>query len=395
MKTKLFLILVFSTILIANGQGVQYANSKGVQFSFLPSNYWTGDTTVLLKDSITHSHTLVGSNTNSNVLDSIRGSRNGWPYYSSYLVEVAITNHSQFIGTFIIDTNNVFADSININLFSAGLKRSFLLNYDTKIRFRHANSNNVGTIDFNLTTVHKIEQIYIETNLPSMDTMFLDRTGSIFSSLPIGYMPYDTLTKKMDSMVITRWCTTANGYPSSCSFNFNVSFPYQKFYCEIILFSPWSIGSRQYVDTNGVRYKYIPNRNFTPVIGWYYFSDTLVMDSTTVFDIGMAGGNGDAMAMDFEAFVTQTQILISNTVGLENQKPSQASIKLFPNPATEVIFLEGANATQEQYQIFNISGMLVSEGTVQGNEIPIHSLTNGIYFISFPKLGIREKIIKN
>jgi len=83
----------------------------------------------------------------------------------------------------------------------------------------------------------------------------------------------------------------------------------------------------------------------------------------------MSGGNGDAMEMDFEAFVAQTQILISNAVGFEDDLVPSASVELFPNLSKDKVFLKGKDISNELDQIFNILGKLASEVVVQGNKI--------------------------
>lgn len=377
---------------MAFGQNVYYKNKKGVEFASFPANYTSIDTIVTKTDSLTKSLTLIGSVPNFNLTELIVGS-NPYSKFKNYQVEVEITNSNLFIGSLAIDTNNVFAGTIFINAFSNGAKRVFVLDNFSNITFRYINSNNSGTVDFDFTIKQQSTKISIETGLPSFDTVYVDLNNNNYNQIPSGYMPYDTLTKKMDSMIIFSFCTTANVSPQSCSFNFNVNFPYPQFYCEIILYAPYGKGSRQYVDTNGVRYKYIPNRNFTPVIGWYYFSDTLVVDSTTLFDIGMSGGNGDAMFMDFEAFVTQTKVYIRQAVGLEDyyEKPK---FKIFPNPARSTLKVSGENFLNKQYQILDVTGKLIRSARFNSNEIDLRNLTGGIYFLSVPELQLNQKFIK-
>ena len=54
---------------------------------------------------------------------------------------------------------------------------------------------------------------------------------------------------------------------------------------------------------------------------------------------------------------------------------------LYPNPASNILYIEGGN-TEFTYEMFNGMGQMVVTGKAQGSEqISIESLTKGIYFI--------------
>jgi len=63
--------------------------------------------------------------------------------------------------------------------------------------------------------------------------------------------------------------------------------------------------------------------------------------------------------------------------------PVRSQLKLFPNPASNNIILEGLSAgTTPQYQIFSLTGQMVGSGEVSnGGSIGVSQLTPGLYII--------------
>ena len=68
-------------------------------------------------------------------------------------------------------------------------------------------------------------------------------------------------------------------------------------------------------------------------------------------------------------------------VGIEEQKKEQLDVKLYPNPASNSIFLEYDQVTQWQdFQLFNQYGSLVKKGSVKSS-ISVADLSNGLYIL--------------
>ena len=67
----------------------------------------------------------------------------------------------------------------------------------------------------------------------------------------------------------------------------------------------------------------------------------------------------------------------------QNQLNSAADFRLYPNPASEQIFLD-RTALDFDYKIFNSEGRLVNSGTLKnGNtRIPVEKLSSGVYFLN-------------
>jgi len=64
-----------------------------------------------------------------------------------------------------------------------------------------------------------------------------------------------------------------------------------------------------------------------------------------------------------------------------NEKLSNTSISVYPNPTTNSLFLKAEINSLNQYRITNSIGQLMLKGTVNGNSINVSSIKNGIYFI--------------
>lgn len=68
--------------------------------------------------------------------------------------------------------------------------------------------------------------------------------------------------------------------------------------------------------------------------------------------------------------------------------------KLYPVPATEKLTIEGVDASY--YSITDLSGRLVQQGTVFGNQVDVNHLNNGLYILraSTNKGVIMQKFLK-
>jgi len=69
------------------------------------------------------------------------------------------------------------------------------------------------------------------------------------------------------------------------------------------------------------------------------------------------------------------------------------SIKIYPNPTTDYILISGSS--NEEFTIFNISGVKVIEGNIsKNNKIEVRNLADGIYFLKMHN-SIPMKFIKS
>ncbi|MFN6944933.1 MAG: FG-GAP-like repeat-containing protein [Cytophagaceae bacterium] len=75
-------------------------------------------------------------------------------------------------------------------------------------------------------------------------------------------------------------------------------------------------------------------------------------------------------------------------------KLQSLSLKLYPNPASSVVYLSGNISSSVQYQILNSHGAKVSEGS--GTTIPLHNLKPGLYIVHVvdgEKIGIQQLVV--
>lgn len=73
------------------------------------------------------------------------------------------------------------------------------------------------------------------------------------------------------------------------------------------------------------------------------------------------------------------------------------TITVYPNPTTSTVFFKtDTNLAEEKVSIFNISGQLVSQKRITGdNALDLSELTTGVYLIQFINKNIHSfKIIK-
>lgn len=74
----------------------------------------------------------------------------------------------------------------------------------------------------------------------------------------------------------------------------------------------------------------------------------------------------------------------------EDAAPSSTEIKLYPNPAKNILTL--TNTGNEEYKIYDMSGRLVSGGNLESGTVNVNKLTNGTYIIQIA--GFTKQFIK-
>lgn len=76
----------------------------------------------------------------------------------------------------------------------------------------------------------------------------------------------------------------------------------------------------------------------------------------------------------------QTGNIILSTVELNSNFNS--SLKIFPNPATDIIFLDNIPSSKiPTCEIYNCFGQKVKSGNIINKSFPTTDLSNGLYFI--------------
>lgn len=127
---------------------------------------------------------------------------------------------------------------------------------------------------------------------------------------------------------------------------------------------------------------------------------------TTIAGIGIAGFSGDGglatMAkLDYPYMLTfdakgnmfiadnfnyRVREVQSINVNILNIYQNNTEIKIFPNPTTDLIFIDNiSSADNSTYEIYNGIGKLVKSGNTSEKYIQTNNLRNGIYFIRLIK----------
>lgn len=111
--------------------------------------------------------------------------------------------------------------------------------------------------------------------------------------------------------------------------------------------------------------------------------------NTVVIWPSMIGFGGDTLKITREIYIDEVSITSS-----PNDQISQ--IKIFPNPANDLLFVTISESLPCSYKIFGLDGKLALEGPLSQNQIAVNMLQSGLYFIQlFTSQGelIYRKII--
>jgi len=130
-----------------------------------------------------------------------------------------------------------------------------------------------------------------------------------------------------------------------------------------------------------------------PVLSGAVSGDDVVLEGTPVFTFESADLGTDIQIITTGFIITGTDsgnytlaqpTLFANiltTLGVENIADEKLSLKLYPNPSTNYIRVQGLS-DKANYIIYNLLGKEVGKGNVKNEEgIKIQDLNNGTYFI--------------
>lgn len=113
--------------------------------------------------------------------------------------------------------------------------------------------------------------------------------------------------------------------------------------------------------------------------------------SVSIGEIVVVPTNPNQSSSGLIGILTQTQLEVKELELTEK-------IKVYPNPTTSVIYFQTAtNLAEEKISVFNLSGQLVSEKKITGdNTLDLSELSTGVYLIQFSNKNIKSfKIIKH
>jgi len=234
----------------------------------------------------------------------------------------------------------------------------------------------------------------VTSDLPSMDTVFVDSSGNRYTQIPQGFGAVDTSTIKIDSVIQTVLCTASNS-TSDIPYWFRNVKPYNKYYLAFTVFN-LGINSGKFsldLDTVNLYNNVYAGQSGPPFRQVHYLNDTVSMDSNLTLILTVHGGKNSAVGFTNELFKTETRIKIEQLTNIiENFQDNQ--LRIYPNPVQSVLKLEIDNALNQEYMIFNLAGKLVRSGTMLSNELNVESISSGIYFLSIPELRLNKKFVK-
>jgi hypothetical protein len=71
---------------------------------------------------------------------------------------------------------------------------------------------------------------------------------------------------------------------------------------------------------------------------------------------------------------------LDNTLGIEQNFDKKEDLKIYPNPANDVLNIEGLNEKADAY-VYDLSGKLVLKNMIANGQVDISRLAGGLYFI--------------
>ena len=86
----------------------------------------------------------------------------------------------------------------------------------------------------------------------------------------------------------------------------------------------------------------------------------------------------------------------SSTLDIESNFYNQIEINLYPNPATNEVWIDNKLFNNQEYSIYSMDGRLLRESTVINQKIDLSDIANGLLFVKlkYNKQVIMKKIIK-
>ncbi|MEQ8908960.1 MAG: T9SS type A sorting domain-containing protein, partial [Vicingaceae bacterium] len=106
-----------------------------------------------------------------------------------------------------------------------------------------------------------------------------------------------------------------------------------------------------------------------------------------------------SLPVSFHSDMALDDIRIYNplTVSSDGFEAAEKPLTLYPNPSKGQYFIQSEESLAGlNYQVYNLRGQLIQSGNFEGKResLNLSSQPNGVYFLSIPKLKLREKLVK-
>jgi hypothetical protein len=134
-----------------------------------------------------------------------------------------------------------------------------------------------------------------------------------------------------------------------------------------------SVGNSQLIYNDLVTNSLVDNNNFA------LHSDTI---RNRIIASQISASNAEHKFYSDYNFETLNffNVLCETTLGIESTD-FESKIKLYPNPASSILFIETENNIPLTFSIYNSLGQLMIQNNLTNNSISISHLSKGIYFI--------------
>jgi len=86
--------------------------------------------------------------------------------------------------------------------------------------------------------------------------------------------------------------------------------------------------------------------------------------------------------------------VINNINTIICKTPVLNAFRIYPNPASDKIFIQNSCNNEFEFEIFNTTSQLVLKGEYSSEGIDVHSFKQGIYFIKIQAYDLENRILK-
>jgi hypothetical protein len=107
--------------------------------------------------------------------------------------------------------------------------------------------------------------------------------------------------------------------------------------------------------------------------------------------------NVQRLSADWVSVPSTINVINPNPAGI-NELDIASLVTLYPNPATDAIYLSGKDLGKMKYKIYDVVGNLISGGTLQSNSIHVNELEAGAYLLQITDASgkpFTKRFIKN
>lgn len=156
-------------------------------------------------------------------------------------------------------------------------------------------------------------------------------------------------------------------------------------------------------ESKWIEYSY---QGFSTVVDTFYSYYGSVKHAFAYFDYCQENAIDEPVSINLRCYDDGNCIYLNGTpdcesLRVESEMLESGEIKLYPNPASDIIFIELPNSTKSNeanYQIIDFSGKIVLEGGLIGTNVDVSELDSGVYFLRIEQgseyLGGRKVVVE-